>query len=872
MRNITTPLTTGWQVAERVAPSRDLLFLAGGERDWVPATVPGHVHLDLVRAGVIPDPFFRMQERSCRWVDEADWTYRTTFTVNAERLAARGDYGRHFLHFHGLDTLARVYLNGSLVGTAENMFVPHRFDVTDALREGDNDLRVEFDSALRVGQERAAAYLGDAAFGDRGEQGYFNFGPRAFVRKAQYMFGWDWGPELVSCGIWQPVELVTVPVAEIVDRRVEHEFIAENRVRVVVVVDVERHQPDIPVRFDARLTADLGFPDLFKEAEEIHLSDQIPLPPSVGRHSLRAELGEATIARWQCGLNASAIRYLVTASLTLSDPKKEEYRFLHSIAWRIGFRMVELVREPDTDGKGEGFLFRVNGVDTYIKGANWIPDHSFPSLIDRKRLEKRLRQAKDAGFNMLRVWGGGLYESDDFYDICDDLGILVWQDFPFACCLYPDDDPSFLENVRAEATAAVRRLRHHPCLALWCGGNENVELHQYRWEGDSQATKFYGEHLVGELLPAVLAAEDPKTPYWPNSPFSGESCEMCRDESYGDAHYWAVWHSHGGTTGDWVHYAESDCRFSSEFGFAAPCGWNAWESCTDPADRWPGSPVARWHDKTRKGYDTYIGYVEKHFPRVNSFDDLIYYGQANQALALSFGIEHWRRAKGRCWGTLFWQFNDCWPVQSWSVVDGAGEEKLAYYAVKRAYAPLLLSLYSADGRAAAAHLVNDTLQPVPGILTLRLLDFYGTEIARRENRVIAPANAASGAAVTLEMPERTDTSAVFLHATFTAPDGALLAERMALLAEPKDLRLPAPGLSWGLTPSPKANEPAWSLEFRAERLAAFVWLRFEGMTGVTFSDNGFHLAPGQTRPVEVHGLSRDVAPGELLARLRVRHL
>jgi len=850
MHVLTTTLDGPWEVAERVPLGRDLLFLSGGERDWIPATVPGHVHLDLMRAGVIGDPFFRMQERSCRWVDEADWTYRTTFTVDAERLAARGEFGRHFLHFHGLDTVARVILNGSLIGTAENMFVPHRFDVTEALVAGQNELRVEFTSALKLGQARAEAYLGDGAPGDRGKQGYFNFGPRAFVRKAQYMFGWDWGPELVSCGLWQPVELVTVPVAEITDWRMDYEFTGPKTVRAVVSVTVKRYAPDLALemelptgraRFDARSNrASVAF-DL--------------------------DLDEHGLERWSTETgNAKAAFFLDTSIWSVSEGGART--LVSKRTDRVAFRTVELIREPDPDGKGEGFLFRVNGVDTYIKGANWIPDHTFPSLIDRPRLEKRLRQVKEAGFNMLRIWGGGLYESDAFYDLCDELGILVWQDFPFCCSLYPDDDPGFVENVRAEATAAVRRLRHHPSLALWCGGNENTELHQYRWEGETQATKFYGEHLVSEVLPAVLAAEDPKTPYWPNSPFSGDDCPACRDENYGDAHYWAVWHSHGGTTGDWIHYAESNCRFSSEFGFSGPCGWNAWESCTLPEDRWPRSPVARWHDKTRKGYDTYIGYIEKHFPKINTFDDLIYYGQMNQALALSFGIEHWRRIKGRCWGTLFWQLNDCWPVQSWSVVDSAGEPKLAYYAVKRAYAPLLLSLHPAEdaapNTALAAHLVNDTREAVPGTLTLRLLDFDGTERARVETKTTAPANAASGAAATLTVPEGTDRTSAFVYATLTAPDGATLAEAVSLLAEPKDLRLPDPDLTWSLP-------PRHTLTLSAERFAAFVWLRFEGIVA-TFSDNGFHLMPGQTREIAVSGLPENLTEGELLARIRVRRL
>ncbi|MDX1935200.1 MAG: glycoside hydrolase family 2 protein [Capsulimonadales bacterium] len=859
MQNITTLIDSGWEFAERLPARRDFFFPQGGEKLWLPAQIPGHVHLDLMRNGVIGDPFYRMQERACQWVDEADWTYRTTINVSAERLASRGEYGKHFLHFHGQDTICRVFLNGVKVGEAENFFIPHRFDVTDLLREGDNELRVEFDSALRVGRERAEAYLGDGT-SDRGSMSYFNFGPRAFVRKAQYMFGWDWGSELVSCGIWQKVELITVPVAEITGWRYEWGTPEGDMIPLTVIAEITRYDPVTPLRLRSVFQPALG------ETGNEKTIDVTPIGTETMQIVRRTlVLPFARVARWS--LN-SEYRYQPMDTLRLSvEPATAEAdrgSAGSQVKARIAYRTIELIREPDADGKGEGFKFRVNGVDTFIKGANWIPDHSFPAIITKEQLRERIQQAKDAGFNMLRVWGGGYYETEDFYDLCDVLGILVWQDFPFACSMYPDDLPEFNEEVRKEAIAAVKRIRNHPCLALWCGGNENLELAQGRWAGATQAKRFYGDTTIHQVLPEVLAEHDPNTPYWPNSPYGGENCTS---EDYGDSHYWNVWHSKKpDSTGDWIHYAESTTRFSSEFGFAAPAGMTAWDSCMAPEDKTVRSPVSIWHDKTRKGYETYLGFITRHYPDPATFEDLIYYGQCNQADALKFGVEHYRRMKGRCWGTLFWQWNDCWQTHSWAVIDSLGEPKAAYYACKRFYAPVLVSLFR-EGDAVHAHLVNDTLDPVSGTLEVRLQTFAGEELARERAEVTVGANVASGVLATISTPSRTD---AFVHATLTGKNGELLGENFGMLGEPKNLSLPDPGLRWRMAMPSRA---LCVLSLSAARFAGYVHLRFEGLERQPkLSDNFFHLAPGQERTIEISGAPPDLSVAELSARLRIRHL
>ena len=838
-------LLSNWQIAQRFAPNHDILFPDGGEKNWISAQVPGHIHPDLVRAGIIADPLARMHELGCRWVDEADWTYRTVFEVSPERLAARGTGGRHFLHFGGLDTVCRVYLNGAQIGQAENFFTPHRFDVTNVLREGENEVRVEFDSPLRVGSERARAYLGDGK-SERGAASYFNFAPRAFVRKPQYMFGWDWGPELVSCGIWQPVELRTVPVAEIVDFRMEYDFFRPNWVKINLKITVDKYD-DTPLTVGAALYA---------------VGDNTPsaqIPDEPGRHTINLVIEQQKVVRWDVnGMVDKPKRYLLNFKVwetPQGDDASDEDVEPEIVAFKgtsVGFRTVELIQEPDADENGgQSFGFRINGRDTFIKGANWIPDACFPGNIPDTRLRERITQARDAGFNMLRVWGGGLYESETFYNLCDELGILVWQDFAFACSMYPDDLPEFNHQVRAEAIANVRRIRHRACLALWCGGNENMELFQGRWAGQTQAARFFGDHTIHQLLPDVLAAEDTRTPYWPNSPYGGENVA---DETIGDSHYWNVWHAKTpDSNGDWKNYAQSTSRFSSEFGFASPAGESAWRTAQIAPGSLPDAPDVLWHDKTRKGWEKYRAYVEMHFPQSQNLRDFTYYGQMNQADALTFGVEHYRRSRPRCGGTLFWQLNDCWPTHSWAVIDSAGDPKAAYFAARRFYAPLIVSLVEENG-IVEAHLINDTETEERGALSLRLRYFDGRDAAPAiETEAGVGANTASGAVASLVLPPDVDREDVFVQAVFISNATGNKAEKILLVAEPKHLRLPDPELTMEHEPDPNDGTRVL-IHLTANQFAAYVWLApFAGAKKL--SDNGFHLAPGETKTVVVSGLS-----------------
>jgi beta-mannosidase len=814
MKTTTQTLTQNWRMREmndspESVPNHDQL-------PWMPAQVPGCVHLDLMRAGGIPDPFVRLQERDVAWVDQSDWVYETTFTVNTVPTVSA------FLRFHGLDTIAEITLNGEPLGSTDNMHLLHEFPVTDKLIGGENHLQVVFRSAWRIGGERQAAW--DAGGNDTLPYHWDNWNPRAFVRKAQYQYGWDWGPVLRGCGIWQPVELVTVPVARLGDWKHSVDFTDDGKAVVTVTAEVERMpgSEDVSLLFLPTIPEEDGRPGAGHRPIEV--------PFGAGKVTVQGELTLDNPERWQPNGIGEPSLYNLSLSLYSADGQSS----CDHLWAEIGLRAIELICEPDADGKGEGFKFRVNGNDVFMKGANWIPEHSFPTLITPERLFERIKQAQSAGFNMLRVWGGGFYESDDFYKICDEMGILVWQDFPYGCSYYPDTG-EYADMARVEATAAVKRLRHHASLALWCGNNENLTMFEGNWT-KHRPDRFIGDHLYQEVLPEVVAAESPETPYWPGSPYGGPDANSA---DYGDCHNWDVWHGRG----DWVHYVENDSRFCSEFGFAASCGLGAWDTCLAPADKSPYSPAVRWHDKTRKGYDVYLGMVDIHFPKALTLEDLVYFTQCNQAEALKFGIEHYRRRKGRCWGTLFWQLNDCWPVQSWAVIDSQGEPRAAYFASKKFYAPVLLSLVR-DGETVTAHLVSDLLTPLSGQIEWTLAALDGKVLHQQTDEVSVAANESASVA-TFSLAEASGHERdVYAYAQFTSTDGSVTVENTLLLAEPKDLRTANPALALAVT----EEENSFILTLTAQRFAPYVWLRRSDNGPLAqLSDNFFHLRPSETK-------------------------
>ena len=704
---------------------------------WMPAQVPGFVHLDLVREGVIGDPFYRSQEIGSQWVDETDWSYRTTFAW--EPTAGKP---RRVLRLAGLDTVCTILLNGEKVGQSDNQFLPLEIDVTDLLRP-ENKLRIDFRSPVKAGQERRKAYF--EANGLAWDTAWFD--ERAFVRKAGYMSGWDWGPRLVSCGVWGAVELLEF------DARIKSVSFLQERLdsgRFRVCAHAETEGPGTPVFEVAGQT--------FGPGESVELEPDLWWPAGEGPQTLHP------------------------ARATLGD---------HTIHKKIGLRTIRLLREEDAMGRS--FEFEVNGHKVYARGANWIPDDSFVTRSSPERIKDYPR----LGFNMLRVWGGGFYESEAFYDACDEAGLMVWQDFPYGCMYYPDSDEQ-VALARDEAAHHVRRLRDRASLALWCGNNENEVMWLGPWGGKETApTRYYGERIYNEALPQAVEAHGNGTDYIRTSPLGfvvEDPAISDRAERFGDSHYWDVWHGRG----DWKFYDESETRFSSEYGFASAPSNDVWRSTLLPLgggqgggnpDWRPDSPAVWWHNKTGKTPETFTGYVALHYPEPKTLEDWIYTSQLNQRDAMRHGVEHFRRSPF-CRGSLIWQINDCWPVQSWAMEDYHRLLKPAGQEMARAYAQTLVSLVLKED-SVDAWLVHDGPAPESGTLRLVAVDTIDGGMRELGSVEFALESGERLKALSLDLAGE-DRGRTALVATL---DGRPETARWAYLSEPKDMQLGTPRLS-----------------------------------------------------------------------------
>ncbi|MEV0727163.1 glycoside hydrolase family 2 protein [Polymorphospora sp. NPDC050346] len=627
----------------------------------LPATVPGCVHTDLLAAGRIPDPYLDDNETRLAWIGHTDWIYETTFAADPA-----GD-DRVDLVCAGLDTVATVTLNDVELGRTANMHRGYRFDARPALRAGDNTLRVRFDSAYRYALARRD---------ELGERPNSYPEPFNLIRKMACNFGWDWGPTLVTAGIWQGIGLHTWRVA-----RLAH-------VRPLTTVEAGAGRVEVHVGIER---ADRGAGPLTVRATVAGATAQATV--DAGRDTAVLTLTVADPELWWPHGYGEPTRYPLEVTLHAADGDPLD-------AWqrRIGFRTVRL--DTTADAHGSAFTLVVNDVPVFVRGVNWIPDDVFPTRVTRERYAQRLAQARDANVNLIRVWGGGRYESDDFYDLTDSLGLLVEQDFLFACAAYPEEEP-FATEVAAEAREQVTRLASHPSLVMWVGNNENIwGWHDWDWR-EPLGDRSWGAGFYFDLLPAVVAELDPTRPYWPGSPWSGDHDRHPNDPAHGSTHIWDVWN-----TDDYVRYREYVPRFVAEFGYQAPPAYATLRRALRDDPLAPDSPGMRHHQKAADGDAKLRRGLDAHLPTPRDFDDWHYLTQVNQARAIALGVEHFRSHRPVCMGTIVWQLNDCWPVTSWSAVDGDGRRKPLWYALRRAYADRLLTVQPRDGVPALVA-VND---------------------------------------------------------------------------------------------------------------------------------------------------------------------
>ena len=654
-----TPLTEGW-----------ILRTFDGTADTLPASVPGCVHTDLLAAGVIPDPFLGRNETEVAWVGRRDWTYETDLRTGS-------GHEQTDLVFEGLDTVAEVLLDGRVLGRTRNMHRSYRFDVTGL----SGRLSVRFLSAYAEAE---------AVRGTLGERPAAYDEPFQYVRKMACSFGWDWGPTLVTAGMWRPVRLEQWSTARIA--RVRPLVTVEQGVGVVeLAVDVERTRVEAPLTVEATVAG-----------------ERVRASVDGTRGVVRLEV-PAPRLWWPRGYGEQPL-YEVELTLLHGDSALDVWRR------RVGFRRVELDRSADEHGTG--FTFVVNGERLFARGVNWIPDDVFPSRITRERYRERLTQAADAGVDLVRIWGGGIYESADFYDVCDELGLLVWQDFPFACAAYPEEQP-LRGEVEAEARENVVRLMPHPSLVLWNGNNENLwGFRDWGWE-ERLAGASWGEGYYLGVLPRVVAELDPTRPYTAGSPWSGSWEHHPNDPAHGTHHSWEVWNRE-----DYAEYRANVPRFMAEFGWQAPPAYATLRRALPGEELAADSPGMLHHQKADDGNGKLRRGLERHFVYPEGdFDRWHYLTQVNQARAVATGIEHWRANWPVCAGTIVWQLNDCWPVTSWAAIDGDGREKPLYHELRRLYADRLLTV---QGRVLAV--VNQGAEAWAGVVRLRRMTVEGAVI------------------------------------------------------------------------------------------------------------------------------------------------
>lgn len=785
----------------------------------IPAEVPGQVHLDLLEAGVIEEPYEGTNELDLQWIGETDWIYRRTFSV-PETIFSRE---RVFLRFHGLDTIAAISLNGQEIGTADNMFRLWEFDVKPYLEAGQNELQVDFQAPLPYARRRMAErHLPNWSVGEHKLPG------GNWMRKSQCNFGWDWGPQLTTCGIWRDVELLAFDVARLAEVHVRQEHGAPQGVTVHCHVAVERVARD-------PLSATVTLSYLGETVDEALLA----LPGASGT----VELAVASPQLWWP--NGMGRQPLYELKVTLQSPEGEE---LDRVTKRIGLRTLRLVREPDQ--WGQSFHFAANGVPFFAKGANWIPADTFPARVDESWVRGLLESAAAANMNMLRVWGGGIYEDDAFYELCDQLGLCVWQDFMFACAAYPTFDRAFMATVRQEAADNVRRLRHHACLALWCGNNELEQgLVGAEWTRKTMSWADYVP-LFDQALPEIVARLDPDTDYWPASPHSPlGNREDWNNPRWGDAHIWEVWHG----LQPFEFYRTCHHRFNSEFGFQSFPGPRTVQTYTEPEERNITSYVMEHHQRHPRGNQTIMHYMLDWFRLPASFEMTLWLSQILQGMAIKYAVEHWRRTMPRGMGTLYWQLNDTWPVASWSSLDYYGRWKALHYMARHFFAPALISAVEDEARGQVEiHVSNDEAAAQEGDVRWRLTTTAG-RLVEEDTFTIGVPPRQSRHVATLDMSRALKEYGprhLLLWLELSAGERKQSGDRkrsanLVHWARPKHLALAEPQIEVEVV---SGENDAYRVTLEAARPALWTWLALEG-ADARFSDNFFHLRPGAPQTI-----------------------
>lgn len=794
-------------------------FSQAGSNEWMSARVPGTVHQDLLDHGRLPDPFYGMNEQKVQWVEKEDWLYRTVFTVTADQLKSDAAW----LTFEGLDTYADVYLNGSLLLKADNMFVGHKLAVKDVLREGENRLMIRFRSPV----EETAPQWDTDGFNYPADNDHSEKRMSVYTRKAPYSYGWDWGIRLTTSGIWRPVKLTFCNGAAIDDFFVRQQEVTEQVAKVDNQLEIN-NVTSTPKEAQVKVVYAYG-----EQADT--LTRTVVLQPGKNSLSMPAWIEKPHL--WMPNGWGDPALYTFTATVSV-DGKEVASR-----EEAIGLRSIRVVMEDDKDGKS--FYFEVNGKPMFAKGSNYIPGDALLPNMTGERYARLFEDIRAANMNMVRVWGGGIYEDDRFYEEADRNGILVWQDFIFACTTYPHD-PTFLKRVSEEAVYNMRRLRNHASLAMWCGNNEIYEGMRYWGWKDKYSPVVWKEMTEGydvlfrQLLPELVEANDPGRFYMHGSPYEAN---WGRPESWkiADSHNWGTWYGQ-------KPFESLDTeipRFMSEYGFQAFPEMKTIRMFASPEDYELESPVMNAHQKASIGNFLIKKTMALYYKVPEKFEDLIYAGLILQGKGMRHGIEAHRRHRPYCMGSLPWQLNDSWPVVSWSSIDYYGNWKAMHYQIRRAFAPVLVDAIK-EGNNLSYYIMSDRLTDEELTLNLELMDFNGKVYRKQKVDGLLPANTSKlfyQEPVEQALAGR-DSATTFMHMVVKSKKGEVLSDEIYYFAHPKDQLLPKTPLQWQV----KQKKGYCEVTVKADKLARDIFIEVP-VQGVRFSENFFDLLPGQKKKV-----------------------
>ena len=831
---------TGYQGPEKICLDKGWEFSQAGKGEWLPAKVPGTVHQDLMDNGKLVNPFYGMNEEKVQWVEKEDWQYRTTFVLTKEQVEREDAV----LRFDGLDTYADIYLNGSLLERTDNMFVGYELPVKEVLREGENRLQVYFHSPIK----QALPQWETDGFAYPADNDHSKIRVSVYSRKAPYSFGWDWGIRLATSGIWRPVTLELYDAVRVDDYFVHQESVSRELAKLNNMLEVTS-VASAPRQAEVTLTY------AYQDEPKVTEHKNVTLQPGCNRINLPIEIdcphlwmpngwGEPALYDFEISVK-------VDGKVVASEKKK------------VGLRTVKVVMEDDKDGKS--FYFVVNGQPMFAKGSNFIPSDALLPNVSTERYRQLMQDVKDAHHNMIRVWAGGIYEDDRFYEAADEMGILVWQDFIFACTTYPSD-PNFLRRVKEEAEYNIKRLRGHASLAMWCGNNEIYEgMRFWGWKRRYKNPVIWEEMQEGydklfhQLLPSMVKEFDADRFYMHGSPYEAN---WGRRETWkiADSHNWGTWYGRKP-----FETLDTDlARFMSEFGFQAFPEMKTIATFAEPKDYAIESEVMNAHQKASIGNALIKKTMALYYDVPEDFEELVYKGLVLQGFGIRHGIEAHRRNRPYCMGSLYWQLNDSWPVVSWSSIDYYGNWKAMHYQAKRAFAPVFLNVFQ-EGDDLCFYTLSDELKDYEdATLQWKLMDFNGKVLNKKTVKGEVPANASAVFHKEAYSDWATDPTRTLLLVTLKDRQGKVLSEVIHYFSYPKDQELPEAKVSYKV----KTFDGKCEVILSAKQLARDIFVEIP-IQGAKFTDNFFDLLPEQTKKITI--TSDKIKKAEPVA-LKIRHL